>query len=99
MVLNGPSVPERTVKIAAKAFSFSPSIMLLVLEWTSSRHIRLKPTINRTMYSISETTDSHRTPATDKAKALTVVRVLEISERFFYNRDNDVEFESLIIFS
>ena len=55
-------LPDRTVKIAAKALSLRPSMMLL--EWTSSRHIRLKPTMSRMMYSISDTSDSHRMPAT-----------------------------------
>lgn len=41
------SLPESTVKTAAKALSFSPSMTLL--EWTSSRHMRLKPTTSRRM--------------------------------------------------
>lgn len=49
------------MKTAAKAFSFKPSITLL--EWKSSKHIRLKPTTSSMMYSTSETTDSQRTPA------------------------------------
>lgn len=36
---------------------------MTLLEWKSSRHMRLKPTTSRRMYSTSETTDSHRTPA------------------------------------
>ena len=39
----------------------------MLLEWTSSRHIRLKPTMSRMMYSISDTSDSHRMPATRPA--------------------------------
>lgn len=57
----GGDVPDSTVKTAAKALSLSPSITLL--EWKSSRHIRLKPTTKSMMYSTSDTTDSQRTPA------------------------------------
>src|SRR4029434_2025793 len=55
------AVPERTVKIAAKAFSLSPSITSL--EWNSSAHMRLKPTNRKLMYRTSEITDNQRTSA------------------------------------
>lgn len=54
-------LPESTVKTAAKALSLSPSMTLL--EWTSSKHMRLNPTTSRTMYNISDTSDSHSIPA------------------------------------
>lgn len=54
-------LPDRTVKTAAKALSLSPSMTLL--EWKSSRHMRLKPTTSSRMYRTSDTTDSHSTPA------------------------------------
>lgn len=53
-------IPESTVKMAAKALSLSPSMTLL--ECTSSKHMRLKPTTSRIMYNISETSDNHSIP-------------------------------------
>lgn len=61
LIANKFSWPESTVKTAAKALSLSPSMTLL--EWTSSKHMRLKPTSSRTMYNISEISDSHSIPA------------------------------------
>lgn len=61
LITNKFSRPESTVKTAAKALSLRPSMTLL--EWTSSKHMRLKPTTSRTMYNISETSDSHSIPA------------------------------------
>lgn len=40
-------LPDNTVKTAAKALSLSPSMTLL--EWKSSRHMRLKPTTSSRM--------------------------------------------------
>lgn len=58
---NNKKIPESTVKTAAKALSLSPSMTLL--ELNSSKHMRLKPTTSRTMYNISDTSDSHSIPA------------------------------------
>lgn len=72
--------PESTVKMAAKALSFRPSMTLP--KWQTSMDMRMPPVASRRMYRHSATMHSHSTPAEKTSRVRKRhARVMEAEDR------------------
>lgn len=76
-------LPDKTVNIAAKALSLSPSMTFP--KWQTSMDMRMPPVASRRMYRHSATMHNHRTPAErQRWRREQEVRTWELKSHVFF---------------